>query len=148
MLGSVLFATAIICKADMDLLVADTAIQFLKYNLSGRSGVTDKLLQLLEECYLKRRNGNQISGLGFLSRKPAAGSEAGFLKFLKDLHGCLQQLGEFAPVNYASPPHLSTLDITTDFTSFMVESSSIPNRSTMETYTKEEQPSTDLPIIG
>ena len=60
--GSVRFVATIICKADTDLLVADTAIQFLKHRLSGRDGVADELLELLEECYLKRSRGNLISG--------------------------------------------------------------------------------------
>ena len=73
---------------------------------------------------------------------------AGILKLLKDLHGRLQQSGEFAPVVDAGPPYASTLDITTDFASFMAESSSIPNRSGSETWTKEERPSPDSLIIG
>ena len=56
-LRSVRFAAAIICKANTDLLVADTAIQFLKHK-SGRGGVADELLDLLEEWYLKRSGGN------------------------------------------------------------------------------------------
>ena len=67
-LGSVRFTATIICKTDTDLLVADTAIQFLKHKFSGRSEVEDELLELLEECYLKRVSGNLILGLRFLSR--------------------------------------------------------------------------------
>ena len=74
-LWSVRFAATIICKADTDLLVADTAIQFLKHKFSGRGEVTDELLELLEECYLKRISGNLILGLRFLSRKNTAGSQ-------------------------------------------------------------------------
>ena len=59
-LESVHFVATIICKADMDLLVADTAIQFLKHKLSGRGEVADELLELLEECYLKRISWNLI----------------------------------------------------------------------------------------
>ena len=57
------------------------------------------------------------------------------------IHGCLQKSEEFAPVDYASPPYPSTLHITTDFANFMAESSSIPNRSSRETWIKEERPS-------
>ena len=78
MLGSVRFAATIICKADMDLLVADTAIQFLEDKFSGRDGVVDELLELLEECYLKKSSGNLISELRLLSRKPTAGSQLEF----------------------------------------------------------------------
>ena len=78
MLRSVHFVAMIICKADMDLLVADTAIQFLKHKFSGRGGVADELLELLEECYLKRSNGNLISWLRLLSRKPTAGFQLEF----------------------------------------------------------------------
>ena len=80
-LGSIRFAATIICKADTDLLVADTAIQFLKHKLSGRGGVADELLELLQECYLKRSSGNLISGLRLLSRKPTAGSQLEFGSF-------------------------------------------------------------------
>ena len=44
--------TLIICKADTDFLVTDTAIQFLKHKFSGRGEVADELLELLEECYV------------------------------------------------------------------------------------------------
>ena len=74
-LGSVRFAATIICKADTDHIVADTAIQFLKHKMSGKGGVADELLQ---ECYLKRSSGNLISGLRLLSRKPTAGSQLEF----------------------------------------------------------------------
>ena len=77
-LGSVRFAATIICKADTDLLVADAAIQFLKHKLSGRGGAADELLELLDECYLKRSSGNLISGLRLLSRKPTARSQLEF----------------------------------------------------------------------
>ena len=75
MLRSVHFAATIICKADTDLLVTDTAIQFLKHEFSGRGEVADELLEFLEECYLKRISGNMILGLSFLSRKNTAGSQ-------------------------------------------------------------------------
>ena len=42
-LGSVRFVATIIWKAIADLLVADTAIQFLKQKLSGRVAVAEKL---------------------------------------------------------------------------------------------------------
>ena len=74
-LGSVHFAARIICKADTDILVADTAILFLKHEFSGRGKVADKLLELLEECYLKRISENLILGLSFLPRKNSAGSQ-------------------------------------------------------------------------
>ena len=134
-LGSVHFAATIIYKADTDLLVADTAIQFLKHKLSGKGGIADELLESLNECYLKRRNENLTSRLSFLSRKPNEGFQVRLLKFLKDLYDHLQQPGEFAPD--AGLPYPSTLDITWEFASFMAESSSIPNRSSMETWTKE-----------
>ena len=62
-------------------IVADTAIQFLKHKLSGRGGVTDELLELLEECYLKRSSENLISGLRLLSREPTAVSQLEFWSF-------------------------------------------------------------------
>ena len=80
-LGSVRFAATIICKANTDLLVADTTIQFLKHKFSGRGEVADELLELLEECYLKRISGNLILGLRFLCRFSAV-----ILKFLKDVY--------------------------------------------------------------
>ena len=74
-LGSVRFAATIICKADMDLLVPDTAIPFLKHKFSGRGEVADELLELLEECYLMTISGNLILGLRFLCKKNTAGSQ-------------------------------------------------------------------------
>ena len=68
----------IICKADTEVLVADTAIQFLKHKFSGRGEVADELLELLEEYYLKRISGDLILGLRFLSRKNTAGSQQEF----------------------------------------------------------------------
>ena len=75
-LASVHFAAMIICKDDTDLIVADTAIQFLKHMLSGKGEVADELLELLEESYLKTSSGNLISGL--LSRRPTVGSQLEF----------------------------------------------------------------------
>ena len=74
-LGLVRFVATIICKADTDLLVPDTAIQFLKHEFSGRGEVADELLELLEECYLMRISGNLILGLRFLCRKNTADSQ-------------------------------------------------------------------------
>ena len=59
-LESVRFVATISCKDDTDLLVADIAIQFLKHKFSGRGEVADELLELLEECYLKRISWNLI----------------------------------------------------------------------------------------
>ena len=53
-----------------------------------------------------------ISGRRFLlSKKLIAGSQAELLKFLEDLHDCLQQTGESAPINDAGSSFPSTLDI-------------------------------------
>ena len=75
----------------MDLLLADTAILFPEAKVVRERRSCKWSYRVTGGTPPERRNGNLISELRFLSRKPIAGSQAELLKFVKDLHSHLQQ---------------------------------------------------------
>ena len=115
-LGSEHFAATIICKADTDLLVAECrhSHPVLETQVIRVRWIADELLELLEECHLKSQEEQWKPDFRAeaLIYEAYCRLSAGIRKFLKDLHGRLQQSGEFAFVVDAGIPYPSTLDIT------------------------------------